>query len=52
MGLWFHKDSKAQVNEIESFTQLRFARKFKEVVETQDQQDWLNERAKEISNLA
>ena len=43
---------KATFNEIESFTRVRFNRKFKEINETQDQQDWLNNKAKEISALA
>ncbi|CAK67367.1 unnamed protein product (macronuclear) [Paramecium tetraurelia] len=42
----------AKFNEIESFTKIRFTRKFAEVAQTQDQMDWLNDRAKEISNVA
>ena len=42
----------AQFNEIDAFTNLRFHRKFKEFIQTQEQSDYLYEKAKQISTLA
>ncbi|CAD8060242.1 unnamed protein product [Paramecium sonneborni] len=50
--IYHYYEDLAKFNEIESFTKIRFSRKFAEVAQTQDQMDWLNDRAKEISNVA
>ncbi|EWS73748.1 hypothetical protein TTHERM_000287919 (macronuclear) [Tetrahymena thermophila SB210] len=42
----------AQFNEIDAFTNIRFHRKFKEYIQTQEQSDYLYEKAKQISTLA
>ena len=42
----------AKVHDIEPFTTLRFQAKFKNFVETQEQYEYLNQKTKEINQLA